>query len=120
MRLIYLMIFFLLTSCSTPRQMLQQNVPATPTPDWSPPPHTEPQTIIPTATEPILCQVNADGLHLRQAPDPKSIIVDWLVRGDQLRINSRQADKWQYVTVMSGRAQGQSGYVNSDYMECDR
>jgi len=72
------------------------------------------KAITPTATaSPETCEVTAEALHLRDAPNIDALVIAWLNQGDQLIIlSTKPSGDWiqvQFQTI--------TGWINSTYCE---
>jgi len=54
----------------------------------------------------------ARSLHLRQAPNEQAAVVDYLMAGEQVTLESAVGDWWKIAT-----ADGASGYSKADYLQ---
>lgn len=106
-RLLFLILFSLACSLTTPPQVVQ-DVSAqsskrdltTPTIDPEPTPHTIPET----------CTVSAETLHMRDCAGLHCTVIAWLSQGDVLVVQEEDQD-WIKVTTPAY----QTGWVHSKY-----
>lgn len=70
------------------------------------------ETVTPLATAPVTRSVDADGLNVRSEPGLDGTILDWLARGDVVRVLGERGD-WSFVSTRVGKY----GWVKTEYLK---
>ena len=77
-------------------------------------PFPPPPSPMATAAAPEMCEVTADGLHVRDSPGIEGTVIAWTVKGDRLTILPvAMSGVWIRVRT----AAGLTGWIHSHYCE---
>ena len=115
-RLLFLLLIIPALACSSTLTEPTANLSAGVSTETAIPAPTPSNTITPdpTATaSPGTCEVIAEALHLRDAPNIEGLVIAWLDQGDQLTILS-DPPSGDWIRVQSVN---NTGWINSQYCE---